>query len=134
MRDLGKTIFLTTHYMEEAQALADRAAILVRGEIIAEGDPNELGGRAGAEAIISFRMPAGAAPADLPAPFAAAARPGEPTVSHASSDPLPELRALIDWADRRGTGLPGLEVRRPSLEDVYLRLTGEADDGAGRAG
>jgi ABC-2 type transport system ATP-binding protein len=136
MRDLGKTIFLTTHYMEEAQALADRAAILVRGEIIAEGDPGELGGRAGAEAVISFRIPDGAGAADLPPPFAAAAKRGEATVSHASSDPLPDLRALIDWADRRGTGLPGLEVRRPSLEDVYLRLTGEAADGAtaGREG
>jgi ABC-2 type transport system ATP-binding protein len=50
-------------------------------------------------------------------------------VSHASTDPLPDLRALIAWAERRGTGLPSLEVRRPSLEDVYLRVTGTAENG-----
>jgi ABC-2 type transport system ATP-binding protein len=131
LRDLGKTIFLTTHYMEEAQALADRAAIIVRGRIIAEGDPDELGDRAGAKAVISFRLPEGRSPADLPPPFDAAAIQGEALVTHASSDPLPELRVLIDWAQSQGNGLPGLEVRRPSLEDVYLRLTGEAERSEG---
>ena len=132
MRDLGKTVFLTTHYMDEAQALADRAAIIVRGRIVAEGHPDDLGGRAGAEAVISFRLPEGLGAAELPPPFNEAATPGEPLVTHASGDPLPDLRALIDWADRRGTGLPALEVRRPSLEDVYLRLTDEAESGADR--
>jgi ABC-2 type transport system ATP-binding protein len=127
MRDLGKTVFLTTHYMEEAQALADRAAIIVRGRIVAVGHPDDLGGRAGAEAMISFRLPEGVDASDLPPPFADAVSSRDRQVSHASSDPLPELRALIDWAERRGTGLPALEVRRPSLEDVYLRLTGEAE-------
>jgi ABC-2 type transport system ATP-binding protein len=127
MRDLGKTVFLTTHYMDEAQALADRAAIIVRGEIVAEGDPGELGGDEGPQAVISFRLPAGAAPDDLPAPFADAAKRGEVIVSHESTDPLPELRALVDWAERRGTSLPSLEVRRPSLEDVFLRVTGQAE-------
>jgi ABC-2 type transport system ATP-binding protein len=127
LRELGKTIFLTTHYMEEAQALADRAAIIVRGRIIAEGDPDELGNRAGARAVISFRLPEGTSAADLPPPFDAAATPGEALVTHASSDPLQDLRVLIDWAQSRGNGLPGLEVRRPSLEDVYLRLTEEAE-------
>jgi ABC-2 type transport system ATP-binding protein len=132
MSELGKTVFLTTHYMDEAQAMADRAAIIVRGEIVAEGDPDELGGDAGAEAVISFRLPAGVDPGALPGPFAAAARGGNRRVSHASSDPLPELRALIEWAERTGAGLPGLEVRRPSLEEVYLRLTGEAEGEAKR--
>jgi ABC-2 type transport system ATP-binding protein len=127
MRELGKTVFLTTHYMEEAEALADRAAIIVRGRIVATGDPEELSRRAGAEAVISFRLPDGAAAADLPAPFAASVKPGEAMVSHASSDPLADLRWLIEWAEQRDTSLPGLEVRRPSLEDVYLRLTGEAE-------
>jgi ABC-2 type transport system ATP-binding protein len=134
MRDLGKTVFLTTHYMEEAQALADRAAIIVRGRIVAVGHPDDLGGRAGAEAIISFQLPEGIAATDLPPPFADAASSGDRLVSHASSDPLPELRTLIDWAERRGTGLPALEVRRPSLEDVYLRLTGEAERREGGGG
>jgi ABC-2 type transport system ATP-binding protein len=113
--------------MDEAQALADRAAIIVRGQIVAEGDPGELGGDEGPQAVISFRLPPDAAPEDLPPPFAEAAKRGEVIVSHESADPLPELRALIDWAEQRGTTLPSLEVRRPSLEDVFLRVTGRAE-------
>jgi len=127
MRDLGKTVFLTTHYMDEAQALADRAAIIVRGRIVATGDPAELGGDDGPQAVISFRLPQGVSAADLPQPFDAAAKRGEVIVTHQSTDPLRELRALIDWAEARGTSLPSLEVRRPSLEDVFLRVTGEAE-------
>jgi ABC-2 type transport system ATP-binding protein len=131
MRELGKTVFLTTHYMDEAQALADRAAIIVRGQIVTTGDPAELGGDDGPQAVISFRLPEGESTADLPAPFAAAAKRGEVIVSHDSTDPLRDLRALIDWAGQHGTGLPSLEVRRPSLEDVYLRVTGEAERNRG---
>jgi ABC-2 type transport system ATP-binding protein len=123
MRDLGKTVFLTTHYMDEAQVLADRAAIIVAGEIVAEGDPAELGSDGGPEAVISFRLPKGISPTDLPPPFAEAADRAEALVSHASDDPLADLRGLIDWAQARGTSLPSLEVRRPSLEDAYLELT-----------
>jgi ABC-2 type transport system ATP-binding protein len=133
LRDLGKTVFLTTHYMEEAQELADRAAIIVKGRIAAEGPPDELGGRAGAEAIISFRLPDGVSPSELPSPFTSS-DPSESAVTHASADPVPDLRGLLDWAQAKGRDLPGLEVRRPSLEDVYLRLTGEAmgeDEDAG---
>ncbi len=123
MRELGKTVFLTTHYMDEAQVLADRAAIIVGGEIVAQGDPAELGSDGGPEAVISFRLPMEISPAELPSPFAEAAKRGEPLVSLASDDPLRDLRTLIDWAQARGTGLPSLEVRRPSLEDVFLELT-----------
>jgi ABC-2 type transport system ATP-binding protein len=133
MRDLGKTVFLTTHYMDEAQALADRAAIIVRGRIVATGDPGELGGDQGPQAVISFRLPQGVAAAELPPPFDAAAKKGEVIVSHDSTDPLNDLRALIDWAEGRGTGLPSLEVRRPNLEDVFLRVTGEAERDDGEA-
>ena len=124
MRELGKTVFLTTHYMDEAQVLADRAAIIVGGEIVAQGDPAELGSDGGPEAVISFRLPKEISPAELPSPFAETAKRGEPLVSLASDDPLRDLRTLIDWAQARGTGLPSLEVRRPSLEDVFLQLTG----------
>jgi ABC-2 type transport system ATP-binding protein len=123
MRKLGKTVFLTTHYMDEAQVLADRAAILVRGEIVAEGDPAALGSDGGPEAVISFRLPAEIPADQLPAPFAEAAQRGEALVSHASEDPLGDLRVLIDWAQAHEIGLPSLEVRRPSLEDVFLELT-----------
>ncbi len=124
LRDLGKTVFLTTHYMDEAQALADRAAIIADGRIIAEGDPDRLGGRDSARAVISFRLPPGASPDALPEPFAGAAQPGREEVSFASRNPVRDLRALLDWAEGNGGELPGLEVRRPSLEDVYLELTG----------
>ncbi len=130
LRELGKTVFLTTHYMDEAQALADRAAIIVDGRIVAEGKPDELGGTGGPQAVISFRAPDGVANGELPPPFADAGGPVDGMVSLASADPLRDLDVLIDWARSSGHDLPSLEVRRPSLEDVYLRLTGEArDDG-----
>jgi ABC-2 type transport system ATP-binding protein len=125
LRELGKTVFLTTHYMDEAQELADRAAIIVKGRIAAEGHPDDLGGRAGAQAIISFKLPDGVGPGDLPTPFDGASGAND-AISHPSIKPLSDLRALLEWAEGRGADLPGLEVRRPSLEDVYLRLTGEA--------
>src|SRR5919201_6455428 len=66
LRSLGKTILLTTHYMDEAQNLADRVTIMAAGRIVAEGTPESLGGRDVAEAVISFRLPPGAGTADLP--------------------------------------------------------------------
>jgi ABC-2 type transport system ATP-binding protein len=127
MRELGKTVFLTTHYMDEAQALADRAAIIARGKMIASGAPDQLGGRDSAQAVISFRLPVGASIAGLPKGFGRAQSGSHPDeISCASSDPVADLRVLLDWAARNGGELPGLEVRRPSLEDVYLRLTGAA--------
>jgi ABC-2 type transport system ATP-binding protein len=124
--DLGKTVFLTTHYMDEAQALADRVAIIARGEIVAEGAPDELGGRADAATEISFAVPAAGA-GELPPLAAAAAIDGAPangTVRLRSSSPVELLNELTGWALERGVELAGLEVRRPSLEDVYLELTG----------
>ena len=75
LKQLGKTIFLTTHYMDEAQFLADRVAIISGGEIVAEGAPDELGGRATAATAISFRLPDGFAAADIPV-AAGERRPG----------------------------------------------------------
>ncbi len=66
LRDLGKTVFLTTHYMDEAQRLADRVAIIARGAIVAEGRPDELGDRERRPATISFRLPAGVSASELP--------------------------------------------------------------------
>jgi ABC-2 type transport system ATP-binding protein len=126
LRGLGKTVFLTTHYMEEAQALADRVAIIAGGEIVAEGAPDELGGRSGAASSISFRLPAGVAAADLPGDVLRAIG-GDGTangeVQLRTEDPVAILNALTGWALARDLKLDGLEVRRPSLEDVYLELT-----------
>jgi ABC-2 type transport system ATP-binding protein len=125
LRDLGKTVFLTTHYMDEAQRLADRVAIISRGQIVAQGTPDELGDRESEPARVSFRLPDGVGADDLPAP---ALRSANGTVSFESAEPTRDLNRLTAWALERGVDLDGLEVRRPSLEDVYLRLTGEEPD------
>ena len=124
LRGLGKTIFLTTHYMEEAQRLADRAAIIAHGRIVATGAPADLGDRERAPARISFRLPPGVAPADLPGQAAGAAAVNG-SVSFSSREPVRALNQLTEWALQRGIDLEGLEVRRPTLEDVYLQLTAE---------
>ena len=125
LKQLGKTIFLTTHYMDEAQFLADRVAIISGGEIVAEGAPDELGGRATAATAISFRLPDGYAAADIP-PAAGERAPGAgPEVELSAVDALRSLNALTGWALEQGVELHGLKVNRPSLEDVYLSLTEE---------
>jgi ABC-2 type transport system ATP-binding protein len=129
LRDLGKTVFLTTHYMDEAQALADRVAIISAGRIVATGSPEELGGDREAHTEISFRLPDGLAGPDLPYGIRTAARIDAEGVSLSAQDPVPVLRELTNWAAEKGVGLPGLLVRRPSLEDVYLDLTDGGTDG-----
>ncbi|HYY20920.1 MAG TPA: ABC transporter ATP-binding protein [Thermoleophilaceae bacterium] len=121
LRELGKTVFLTTHYIEEAQRLADRVAIIRAGRIVAEGAPGELGGR-GRASEISFRLPSGVSVDDLP--VEAAVTDGKVTVR--AESPLVPLNALTSWALERGHDLAELEVSRPSLEEVYLELTEEA--------
>jgi ABC-2 type transport system ATP-binding protein len=124
LRDLGKTILLTTHYMDEAQNLADRVAIMAGGRIVAEGDPESLGGRDVAEAVVSFRLPNGARLADLPGDLPDGLRQEEDLVLLRTTAPTRALHTLTGWALARGEELEALAVTRPSLEDVYLRLTG----------
>jgi ABC-2 type transport system ATP-binding protein len=107
--------------MEEAQALADRVAIIAEGRIVALGSPSELAGSGDAAAQISFRLPAGIAGADLPEKLGAAVGNGE--VRLRADDPVSVLHELTSWALERRIPLADLEVRRPSLEDVYLELT-----------
>ncbi len=127
LREAGTTIVLTTHYMEEAQALADRVAVISGGEIVAEGPPASLGGRDTAWARIRFALPAGCSVADLPVPAEPSGPgPGGGLVTVRSSAPTETLHLLTGWALRRGTELGQLTVDRPSLEDIYLRLTGPA--------
>jgi ABC-2 type transport system ATP-binding protein len=133
LRDLGRTVFLTTHYMDEAQALADRVAIISEGRIVAEGPPDQLGGRAVAATEIAFALPAGAALADLPVPEADRIEAREDgRVVVATSTPVQTLNRLTGWALERRLDLGGLTVSRPSLEDVYLELT-EAGPAEGEA-
>jgi ABC-2 type transport system ATP-binding protein len=132
LRELGKTVFLTTHYMEEAQALADRVAIIVAGRIVVEGPPHRLGPEA-ATVEIRFRLPHGVQAAELP-PSLDGATAADGFVVARTGEPVRVLNELTDWALRRGFDLPGLRVASPSLEDVYLAVTseGERDEEAGR--
>jgi ABC-2 type transport system ATP-binding protein len=125
LRELGKTIFLTTHYMEEAQRLADRVAIVVSGRIVAEGTPAELVAADRDATTIRFRLPPGSSVDELPSGMAASA-PGDGSVMVEAAEPVRVLHELTGWALERDLDLEGLEVRRPSLEDVYLQLTGDA--------
>ncbi|MBI4259316.1 MAG: ABC transporter ATP-binding protein [Actinobacteria bacterium] len=134
LADLGKTILLTTHYMDEAQALSDRVGVIVRGEIVAEGPPATLAGRHLAETVVRFRAPE---EAGLPPSLAEeAVRGGEGWVELITAEPTRVLHDLTGWAVARDLELEGLEVRRPSLEDVYLQITGgaAADEGEGADG
>jgi ABC-2 type transport system ATP-binding protein len=112
LKALGKTVLLTTHYLDEAQALADRVAIIKDGRILAEGAPRELGAGDGA------------------APYRVAYRNGDGTVvERQTDDPTTLLHELTGEALARGERLEGLTVTRPTLEDVYLELTaGDQDE------
>ena len=102
LRELGKTIVLTTHYMEEAQVLADRVVVLSGGRVIAEGTPDTLGGNG--ESIVSYRE-------------------NGRIVRFTTTTPTTDLARILTAAAERGEELEGLTVTRPSLEDVYLELT-----------
>jgi ABC-2 type transport system ATP-binding protein len=110
LRGLGKTVLLTTHYLDEAEQLADRVAVLRGGRIVSMGHPRELTEIAG-ETEIRYR------------------RDGEDVVVH-TSDPTRTLNELTGEALARGEALEALEVRRPTLEDVYLELTADGDGAA----
>ncbi len=122
LQSLGKTVFLTTHYMDEAQQLASRVAIIVRGEIVAEGTPAELMSRE-AQSTISFRLPAGQRHLVDGLPDAVASDDGQVTLRTAA--PTAALHELTHRATERGVELEELRVSRASLEDVYLALTGD---------
>jgi ABC-2 type transport system ATP-binding protein len=129
LRTLGKTVFLTTHYMDEAENLADRIAVIAAGRIVAEGTPQTLGGRERMSARITFTLPGLLATADLPGVLQRAMTSAtNGCVVLESAHPLIEIGALAEWARTRDVELPDLDVRRPSLEDVYLQLTGTAHE------
>jgi ABC-2 type transport system ATP-binding protein len=109
--------------MDEAQHLADRLAIIAAGRIVAEGTPEDLLGRGGPQATITFRHPAPGEP--LPDGLGASSLEGT-RVTVTTAEPTQALHALTSWAVARGQELEELQVSRPTLEDVYLELVGEA--------
>jgi ABC-2 type transport system ATP-binding protein len=105
LRSDGTTIVLTTHYLDEAEALADRIAVIAAGRIVATGDPRSLGGRDGAAARVSW-----------------AAAPGRPATTVETTTPT---RLVAELSAQLGGEVPGLTVTRPTLEDIYLELIAE---------
>jgi ABC-2 type transport system ATP-binding protein len=126
----GTTVLLTTHYMDEVEALADRVAVLFGQEIVASGTPASIGGRDLGAVTIRFRLPGGVSAEELPV---SAVPAGDGHVEIHTEDELQVLHDLTGWALAGGHALQGLSVLRVSLEDIYLGLTGETGGGGSAA-
>jgi ABC-2 type transport system ATP-binding protein len=129
LRGAGRTIVLTSHYMDEVHQLADRVAVLAGGRIVAEGTPDALGGEA-RETSICFRLPAGVGADRLPEGLRRTARVHRGALELRTLAPTRTLLELCAWAVEQGIELASLTVSGPSLEQVYLQLTGEDSDGS----
>jgi ABC-2 type transport system ATP-binding protein len=129
LQALGKTVFLTTHYMDEAEYLADRVAIIALGRIVAQGAPSTLAARQSGPSIVRFRLPAAAG--ELPEAIRQGAIVTDGSVELTTADATRSLYDLTAWALAQNVPLEGLEVVRPSLEDVYLAITEQAGSDGG---
>jgi ABC-2 type transport system ATP-binding protein len=122
LRSEGTTVLMSSHYMDEVEALAQRVAVMVGGRIVATGPPSSIAGRERSEVTIRFRLPAGTSASDLPV------RPTaheDGTIVVRTEDELHVLARIVNWAIDGSIDLTGLSVTRLTLEDVYLGLTGE---------
>jgi ABC-2 type transport system ATP-binding protein len=126
--DLGKTIFLTTHFMDEAQHLADRVAVMRAGEIIALGAPEELGGRDLRPAEIRFSLPAEWSLGDVPEVSVQGRSIEHGRVVILTTGPVVAAQRITTWALERGVDLGHFSVAQPTLEDIYLELTGSGGE------
>jgi len=129
LASLGKTVLLTTHYMDEAQHLADEVVVIASGRVVAQGPPSTLGFRDRGRARVRYRPPAGATP---PSGLGGHLGP-DGFVQVEVANAVADVHRLLSWAVESGHDLEGFEVTRPSLEDVYLELTGspQGDDRPG---
>lgn len=123
--DLGKTVFLTTHYMDEAQNLAQHVAIIVDGQIVAEGPPASLVGTQPAKTKIGFLHTPELE--QLPPHLVGGATAANGRIEFHTDEPMRVLHELTKWVLEQETELHDLNVSRPSLEDVYLELTSDAE-------
>jgi ABC-2 type transport system ATP-binding protein len=122
----GMTLFLTSHYLDEAQRLADRILIVNEGEIAAEGTPDQIGDRSHAAGIVSFTLPDGLNTSDLPSFDAGATVDVAGTVVRVTAiDLVRASHVATSWAMSHGVDLVGFQVTRPSLEDIYLSIIGD---------
>jgi ABC-2 type transport system ATP-binding protein len=121
----GTTVLLTTHYIEEAQRLADRVIVLSEGRVVADATPDQLRARGGTP-VIRYRLPPGTRAHDLPPALSRYVDPSRGELSLPSADVTADLDALVGWARRSRADLTGLEVTPPSLEDAYIALTTDA--------
>ena len=121
---LGKTIFLTTHFMDEAQFLADRVAVMRGGQIIASGRPEEIGGRDLRPAEIRFLLPDGMELEDVPEVPAQHREAQADRVLIQTREPVRAAQIVTTWAVDRDLDLGHFSVTQPTLEDIYLELTG----------
>jgi ABC-2 type transport system ATP-binding protein len=122
----GKTVFLTTHFMDEAQHLADRVAVMVGGRIVASGPPEAIGGRDELPTEIRFVLADGTAPGDLPDLLGCAVSVERGEVLITTSQGVAATHAITGWALERSVELGRFSVSQPTLEDVYLTLTESA--------
>jgi ABC-2 type transport system ATP-binding protein len=120
----GTTVLLTTHYLDEAEHLADRVGVLVSGRLVAEGTPAELIGSGARATTVRFELPADVDPADVLAIVPAGATVRNGRVEFTTDTPTADVNAVTGWALERGIELTGLVVARPTLEDVFLELAG----------
>jgi ABC-2 type transport system ATP-binding protein len=124
---LGKTVFLTTHFMDEAQFLADRVAVMRDGQIIASGRPEEIGGRDLRPAEIRFLLPDGMGLADVPEIPAEHREAQADRVLIQTREPVRAAQIVTSWALDEDIDLGSFSVTQPTLEDIYLELTGAGE-------
>lgn len=128
LREAGKTVFLTTHYMDEAEHLSDRIVILRKGSIAAEGSPDALSRKFGTTSVVSFMLPSGMSLEQLGTVIAASMVMEAGLVRFRTDTPQRDLATLLEWAQHGCIELLNLQVTLPTLDDVFVELADSHQD------